>query len=77
MGETTTMLTKSLLLNMPEDLFYSLDQEAKQRKRPRSKIIFEKLRQATGVTHHHTPNQKHQTDNQPLDFYSSSGTGIL
>ena len=71
------MLTKSLLLNMPEDLFHTLDHEAKQRKRPRSKIIFEKLRQSVGATHHHTPNQKHQADNQPLDFYSSSGTGIL
>ena len=66
-------------ISFPQDLADELTNLSSQSGRPRTKLIFEACRQylnnSEAITNHHQ--QVKQTDTwTPLDFLSSSGTGI-
>ena len=80
--------TKPMLIHMPADIYEQINARAVESNRPRTKIVFEGLRTWLSGDFTNTqyqvkpiqrPNSKTEAkaDDAPLDFYSSSGTGIL
>lgn len=80
--------TKPMLIHMPADIYEQIDARAVESNRPRTKIVFEGLRtwlsgEFTNTQYQAKPIQRQKSKSEakiedaPLDFLSSSGTGIL
>ena len=73
------MYTKTMNINFPMDLAEGLTNLSVEVGRPRTKIIFEACREylsKTPTTTHETPPPQ-KDEWVPVDFLSSSGTGIV
>ena len=73
------MYSKPMHINFPQDIAEGLTSLSAEMGRPRTKLIFEACRlylnNNEAITNHHP--QVNQPDTwTPLDFLSSSGTGI-
>tara|TARA_Y100000114_G_C11705484_1_gene300715 strand:- start:309 stop:521 length:213 start_codon:yes stop_codon:yes gene_type:complete len=70
------MYSKPVLLNMPSDMLEAFDTFSSQEKTPRSKLIKEACKQF--IQHRLSGDYKPTkiTNEEPVRFYSSSGTGF-